>query len=271
MSLNLDTRQRAMLEAMHIKLWQPEPVVSAPETPIATKNIASGVRAVGAGGGFGSENVAPQAAPVPTASSAPPPTAPRREAVVAVAPVAAPAPYTTATALSLQPPRLLYSNVDPAQTPAALGAGWLVVAEADHTGAPDPFTGDAGRLLDNMLRAMQLHRHPRVHHMALARSAGGDAAQGQELQTTLGEAVASLQPALVLVMGRLAVQTLLQRREPLGQLRGQVHSLHGVPVVVTFDAPYLLRAQADKARAWADLCLALNVVATGASAPSAAS
>lgn len=270
MSLNLDTRQRAMLEAMHIKLWQPEPVVLVPDVPVATKNVATRVQTTDAEAGFVAKNAPPQAVPAPLASIAPP-TAPRREAATAAAPVAAPAPYTGATALSLQPPRLLYGNVDPAHTPAALGAGWLVVAEADHTGAQNPFTGDAGRLLDNMLRAMQLHHHPRVHHMALARSAGGDAAQGHDLQTTLAEAVATLQPALVLVMGRLAVQTLLQRREPLGQLRGQVHKLHGVPVVVTFDAPYLLRAQADKARAWADLCLALSVVATGVGAPSAAS
>lgn len=262
MSLNLDSRQRAMLEAMHIKLWQPEPVVVVPEVPVATKNVAIGGQATSAGVGFDAKNAAPQAVAAPIASITPP-TAPRREAAPAAVPVAAPAPYTAATALSLQPPRLLYSNVDPAQAPAALGAGWLVVAEADHTGAQNPLTGDAGRLLDNMLRAMQLHHHPRVHHMALARSAGGDAAPGQDLQTTLAEAVAALQPALVLVMGRLAAQTLLQRREPLGQLRGQVHSLHGVPAIVTFDAPYLLRAQADKARAWADLCLALGAAAAG--------
>ena len=270
MSLNLDPRQRAMLEAMHIKLWQPEPVVLVPDVPVATKNVATNARAADAGAGFDAKNASPQAVPAPLASIAPP-TAPRREAATAAAPVAAPAPYTAATVLSLQPPRLLYSNVDPAQTPAALGAGWLVVAEADHTGAHNPFNGDAGRLLDNMLRAMQLHRHPRVHHMALARGPGGETSTGVDMQTTLGEAVAELRPALVLVMGRLAAQTLLQRREPLGQLRGQVHQLHGVPVVVTFDAPYLLRAQADKARAWADLCLALDVVATGAGAPPAAS
>jgi DNA polymerase len=50
----------------------------------------------------------------------------------------------------------------------------------------------------------------------------------------------------------------------LGELRSQVHQLHGVPLVVTFDAPYLLRASADKARAWADLCLALELVAPAA-------
>lgn len=254
MSLNLDPRQRAMLEAMHIKVWQPEPVVVQAAPVVAPEKIAVGASPEGAEHGFVSQN---EAAPV---TAAPPASRPAR-----AAPTAAPAPAAAAftpgpTALSLQSPQLLYTHVDPAQTPAPLGAGWLVVAEADGSTGAHPLAGDAGRLLDNMLRALQLQRHPRVHHMALARQAGGDAPAGADVPTTLAAAIAELRPTMVLVMGRLAAQTLLQRREPLGQLRGQVHPLHGVPAVVTFDAPYLLRAQADKARAWADLCLALSVV-----------
>ena len=265
MSLDLDPRQRAMLEAMHIKLWQPEPVVVQPAAVIAPKIIAESGRAEGAEGaeaGFVSQNGAVPVAPTP---AMPRPARP--------APTTAPAPAAFApgpTALSLLPPQLLYANVDPAQAPASLGAGWLVVAEADGS----PLSADAARLLDNMLRAMQLHRHPRVHYMALARMAatGTEAAPGQDVQTTLADAIAELRPAIVLVMGRLAIQTLLQRREPPGQLRGQVYQLHGVPVVVTFDAPQLLRGHAaDKARAWADLCLALEVVAKGAGTLPAAS
>ena len=254
MSLNLDPRQRAMLEAMHIKVWQPEPVVAQAVTTDAPKNIAVSARAAGAEAGFGGKNAAPQ-------PPSPPPARPVQAPGPAAAVPAAAAFASGPTALSLLPPQLLYTHVDPSQAPALLGADWLVVAEADGDAAHKPLAGDAGRLLDNMLRAMQLQHHPRVHHMALARSASGDAAPGHDLQATLAYAVAALQPAMVLVMGRLAAQTLLQRREPLGQLRGQVHSLHGVPAIVTFDAPYLLRAPADKARAWADLCLALELVA----------
>ena len=253
MSLNLDPRQRAMLEAMHIKLWQPEPVVVQDATTDAPKNIAVSARAAGAEAGFGVKNAAPQP---PSPPPARPVQAPGPAAAVPAAAAFTPGP----TALSLLPPQLLYTHVDPSQTPAPLGAGWLVVAEADGSTGAHPLAGDAGRLLDNMLRALQLQRHPRVHHMALARQAGGDVSAGVDVPTTLAAAIAELRPTMVLVMGRLAAQTLLQRREPLGQLRGQVHPLHGVPAVVTFDAPYLLRAQADKARAWADLCLALSVV-----------
>ena len=47
---------------------------------------------------------------------------------------------------------------------------------------------------------------------------------------------------------------------PLGKLRGQVHQYQGVPVVVSYPPAYLLRAPHDKAKAWADLCLAMDVV-----------
>src|SRR6218665_2265979 len=59
----------------------------------------------------------------------------------------------------------------PPQTPAGLGSGWLIVAES--LTPAEPLGGAAGRLLDNMLRAMQLHRHPRVFLAALERPGPG--------------------------------------------------------------------------------------------------
>ncbi|MEO5658652.1 MAG: uracil-DNA glycosylase, partial [Polaromonas sp.] len=68
-------------------------------------------------------------------------------------------------------------------------------------------------------------------------------------------------PDVVLVMGRLAAQALLASGEPFGKLRGRVHQLQGAKTVLTYDAHYLLRSPADKARAWDDLCLAMSLVA----------
>jgi DNA polymerase len=51
----------------------------------------------------------------------------------------------------------------------------------------------------------------------------------------------------------------MQSADPLGKLRGRVvalASIQGVSVVATYHPAYLLRNPADKARAWADLCLA---------------
>jgi hypothetical protein len=51
----------------------------------------------------------------------------------------------------------------------------------------------------------------------------------------------------------------LPSTEPFGKLRGQVHRLHAVKTIVTYDANYLLHRPADKARAWDDLCLAMSL------------
>jgi DNA polymerase len=69
-----------------------------------------------------------------------------------------------------------------------------------------------------------------------------------------------LQPKVILAMGRFAIQSLLQTTEPIGKLRGRSHQYHGVPVIATYHPAYLLRNLPDKAKAWADLCLAMDVM-----------
>lgn len=152
----------------------------------------------------------------------------------------------------------LYPGADPAQTPAGLGAGWLIVTES--LTPADPLGGDAGRLLDNMLRAMQLHRHPRVYLAALERAAPGIDAQGGDITAALADTVAAIAPAMVLVLGHVAARAALGRTEPLGRLRAEPHQMAGCPAVVTYDPAFLLRAQDNKAAAWADLCRALATV-----------
>jgi DNA polymerase len=65
-----------------------------------------------------------------------------------------------------------------------------------------------------------------------------------------------IRPKLIVALGRVAAQTLLQTGEAVGRLRGQVHAFHDVPLIVTYHPAYLLRNLTDKARAWEDLCLA---------------
>ncbi len=75
-----------------------------------------------------------------------------------------------------------------------------------------------------------------------------------------------LQPKRILALGKFAAQSLLQdslpevHKTPLGKLRGQVHRYLGVPVVVSYHPAYLLRSLPDKARAWDDLCLAMDAL-----------
>jgi DNA polymerase len=67
-----------------------------------------------------------------------------------------------------------------------------------------------------------------------------------------------------MVVGRIAAHNLLQTNTPLGRLRGAVHTLpnSSVPVIVTYHPAYLLRQPAEKRRAWQDLQLARDMLAS---------
>lgn len=152
-------------------------------------------------------------------------------------------------------------------------AHWMVVGEApgeqeDLRG--EPFVGAAGQLLDQMLAALGLSRQagPPQQQVYIAntlkcrppRNRNPDPAELQQCQPYLLRQVELVQPRVVLAMGRFAVQSLLGSTEPIGRLRGRVHRWRERPLVVTYHPAYLLRNPADKARAWADLCLAAQVL-----------
>jgi uracil-DNA glycosylase len=169
------------------------------------------------------------------------------------------------------------------QTPV-LGSGqgtarWMVVGDVPlDTDAQQgqPFTGPEGVLLDNMLKAVGVRRHGTsgtadagddtpeacLTHAVKCRPLNGRNPETTELATCAGylsRQVALAQPRVILAMGRFAIQTLLGSTEPMGKLRGRLHNFQGVPVVVTYPPSSLLRTPADKAKAWADLVLALSV------------
>ena len=246
-----------MLQEMGVTVWGPSPAQEATAQPPASAPSALAAVAASAVAPPRAQPQAPSPAPSPAPAERPP--APPAHTTSRSAPPA-PAPATTGTAapaLRLHPAQALYPAAGPAQTPAGLGRGWLIVAES-MTPA-EPLGGDAGRLLDNMLRAMQLHRHPRVFLAALGRSAPGTEASA-DIPASLADAVAQLQPAMVLVLGHVAARAALGRTEPLGRLRAGPHVLAGCPAVVTYDPAFLLRSQDNKAAAWADLCRALAMV-----------
>jgi DNA polymerase len=73
--------------------------------------------------------------------------------------------------------------------------------------------------------------------------------------------IALVQPKIILLVGRIAAQSLLQVQTPIGKLRGIVHrSGEGIPMVVTYHPAYLLRSPLEKRQAWADLCLARSAI-----------
>ena len=257
MSLQLDARQRAMLQEMGITLWQPAPKPAA--APVAQARPAPAIARVAA-----ASDTAVMDAPVIERDSAPqarqqPRPAVQRPAAPVAAPVARMDESASAATASLRAPQPLYPQADAAKTPKELGSGWLVVFE---TATPDePFGGDSGKLLDNMLRAMRLHLHPRTFACVLERSAPGQDINTAALNADLAQTLAELQPAMVLILGLGAARATLGNREPLGRLRAAQHQLaNGTPAIVSYDPAYLLRAPDAKASAWADLCRALAVV-----------
>jgi uracil-DNA glycosylase family 4 len=152
-------------------------------------------------------------------------------------------------------------------------AHWMIVGEApgeQEDLAGEPFVGKSGQLLDNMLRAVHLtrgdampQRQVYIANTVKCRPPGNRNPQPDELaqcEPYLIRQVALVKPKIILAMGRFAVQSLLRSSEPIGRLRGRVHDYHGVPLIVTYHPAYLLRNLPDKARAWEDLCLAVETV-----------
>ncbi|MFM9924107.1 uracil-DNA glycosylase family protein [Variovorax sp. H27-G14] len=258
-TLKLDARQRAMLDEMGVKVWWPVPEVAqvAQAEPADAPEAAAQRADVAPVNEQRYEAEMPPAAPPPVARPAPAPVA---RPVAAPAPQAQPQAASQGAAVLVEAPCRLYA--DPGAQ--AVQGGWLVVAdmppEADGRHG-EPFEGDAGRLLDNMLRALKLHDGPApVHLMRTHRGvAAGQPGSPRAMDEAFAAHAAALAPRVVLAMGPLAAQSLMQSGDPLGKLRGRavpLASLAGAAVVATYHPAYLLRNPADKARTWADLCLA---------------
>ena len=156
-------------------------------------------------------------------------------------------------------------------------ADWLIVGEAPGENEDiqgEPFVGQAGKLLDNMLRAMVADGLPlaRTRNVFIVNvlkcrppaNRNPSAGEVAMCQPYLLRQIALLQPKIILAMGRFAVQALTGSTEPLGKLRGRVHALsfgdYQAPVIVTYHPAYLLRNLPDKAKAWADLLLAMQTL-----------
>ena len=143
-------------------------------------------------------------------------------------------------------------------------APWMFVGEApgaDEDALGEPFVGQAGRLLDNMLKAIGLHRNKDtfITNVIKCRPPGNrdpEPIEVAECSPYLARQVELLQPKLIVALGKFAAKTLLDTDATVSSLRGRVHDYRGVPLIVTYHPAYLLRTLTDKARAWEDLLFA---------------
>ena len=259
--LSLDKRQRAMLKEMGVQVWQPPPVTSIAQTvaapadtvvpvalSVAINSGAARARIQEATGTFDTQKQ-PFETPETLPEAQKPPNAPNTA--------------SSPNAWRIGKLQMLYAESASASASASktAAARWLVLIESPASALQDtfnPFEGDAGKLLDNMLRAAKLHTAGAAMLAPLVRAnnAGG---AGGDLPVELAEIFVSAKADVVVVMGRLAAQALLQSTEPLARLRGQIHDVQGQQTIITIDPAYLLRNPLDKAKAWDDLCLGLSV------------
>jgi uracil-DNA glycosylase len=286
MSLDLDTRQRAMLQEMGVTVWSPVAdainiIADGAINTLATAKNEPKNAVLSSQNLQNTEIAAPNApAPVP------------RPAVTVAKSAAIPAATSQTIAAAPLPAGLDSMDWASLQQAAAacqacqLGSGrknsvfgslpasqqaeqadWLIVGDPPVEGDEiegAPFTGEAGQLLGNMLKAMGLSVQQVVLTSATKCRTEGLSTGPHELaqcEAYLRRQVALTHPKMILAMGRYAAQALLAQTigspvPPLGQLRGVVHRYQGIPVVVTYSPTFLLRNPADKAKAWADLCLA---------------
>ena len=299
---DLDDRQRAMLAEMGVRVWWPQalaPSVQAEPAQAQAPALAQTPHVAPIPAPSSAVPPDPAMAPVaaPSAPRARASVATPAQRVQPLAPLTSPAvackplpegvstmdwDRLQAAVQACQSCALGGARQMPVWGDAAAPADWMVVGdlplpEDDQLG--QPFMGPEGVLLDNMLKAVGVRRQgmphtapnpePRVEaYLTCAvkcRPPAGRNPEAAELAVCaayLSRQIALVQPKVILAMGRFAIQSLLGRTEPMGKLRGTVHEFQGVPVVVTYHPTNLLRTPADKAKAWADLVLALQVAKT---------
>lgn len=136
-------------------------------------------------------------------------------------------------------------------------------AEEDVKG--EPFVGQAGKLLDNMLAALGLARGSRVYiaNAVKCRPPGNRTPEAAEIAACrpfLERQVALLKPKVIVLLGKPAMASVLREDKPLASMRGRRFEYAGIPVVVTYHPAYLLRNLPDKAKAWEDLLFARRIL-----------
>ena len=147
----------------------------------------------------------------------------------------------------------------------------MVVGEApganeDKTGLP--FVGQAGKFLDLLLATVDLSREDSVYicNVLKCRPPGNRNPMPDEIESCspyLEKQIELVQPEVLLAVGTFAAQLLTGRQKiALGKLRGEVHSYHGVPLVVTYHPAALLRNPKWTRAFWDDLQLLRGIMDT---------
>lgn len=147
-------------------------------------------------------------------------------------------------------------------------AEWLFVGEgpgADEDAKGEPFVGQAGKLLDNMLAAIKLKRGQNVYIANVVKcrppnNRNPEPSEVAQCEPYLHRQIEQIRPKLIIALGKVAAVNLLKRDASVASMRGKIHEYRGTPMIVTYHPAYLLRSLPEKAKAWEDLCFAVDTM-----------
>jgi DNA polymerase len=139
----------------------------------------------------------------------------------------------------------------------------MVVGEgpgADEDARGEPFVGRAGKLLDEMLKAIGHSRGTNTFIANVVKCRPPEnrepaEAEAEACRSYLEQQLRYVRPKLIVALGRVAAQRLLMTDVALSKLRGKVHQWgpDATPLMVTYHPAYLLRSPGEKAKSWEDL------------------
>jgi DNA polymerase len=120
-----------------------------------------------------------------------------------------------------------------------------------------PFVGEAGKLLEKILLAMNLSRETvYICNVIKCRPPGNRDPHPDEIvacEPFLKQQLAAIKPEIIITLGRFAAQTLLKTTTPVGKLRGRWYEYEGIALMPTFHPAYLLRNPSGKRPVWEDM------------------
>ena len=144
-------------------------------------------------------------------------------------------------------------------------AGVLFVGEApgrEEDMQGEPFVGEAGQLLTNMIKAMGIQREDvYIANIIKCRPPGNRTPERDECETCspfLMQQIAAIKPRVIVVLGAVAAKTLLAVNAPMNELRGRWYDFRGTRLAVTYHPAFLLRDPRQKKEAWKDLQMVMK-------------
>jgi uracil-DNA glycosylase family 4 len=120
-----------------------------------------------------------------------------------------------------------------------------------------PFVGRAGKLLTQMIEAMGLQRQDvYICNVVKCRPPENRTPEKDEVETCspfLLRQLDAISPKVIVCLGSVAAQTLLETNRGISHFRGQWLDFRGRKLMATYHPAYLLRNPSAKSEVWKDL------------------